>query len=79
MNATTWPPVRKTNAMRHVEAAHRQQDIRDILLDALVNHSTDRLAADSLGIDNTTLSLWLVRLGIVNRADSIRAERYEAV
>ncbi len=77
MNATTWPHVRKTHAMRQIEADHGGKDIRDILLEALLNHATDKLAADTLRIDNTTLSLWLVRLRIDAQAGSIRNERSE--
>lgn len=63
--------------MRQIEAEHGGADIREILLNALMNHPTDKLAANTLRIDNTTLSLWLVRLRIDVQAESIRNERRE--
>lgn len=72
---TVWPNVRKSATMLALEGKHGNTDIRNILIDALVEALTDKEAARVLGIDNTTLSNWLVRLRIDNHASIIRAER----
>lgn len=74
---TTWQPIDKTPAMRAMEVRHAGKDIRDILLDALINAESDKLAARTLGIDNTTLSAWISKLQISNLAAQIRGERQE--
>lgn len=81
MNATTWPLIRKSAAMRSLEVANKDEngdpsDIRDILIDVLTRNDTDKAAAAELGIDNTTLSTWLVKLRIDEHARAIRGERY---
>lgn len=82
MNAIAWPPVRKSAAMRNIEALYPNedggpQDIRDILLTALSDSPTDKHAATSLNIDNTTLSAWIYKLHLSDRASAIRGERNE--
>ena len=61
--------------MVRMEMDHGGKDIRDILLEQLANCPTDKEAARYLGIDNTTMSTWLVKLRIDNHAGVIRTER----
>lgn len=71
---SNWPAIRKSAAMVRLEGLYGG-DIRDILLNTLSNSETDKVAANTLGIDNTTLSVWLVKLRIDNHAATIRKER----
>lgn len=83
MSAIAWRPVRKSAAMRSLEALYpdetgASQDIRDILLTVLSENPTDKDAASVLNIDNTTLSTWISKLGLSDRASAIRGERGES-
>lgn len=73
----TWPNVRKSKAMRDVEAEFGGKDLRDLILDAIASHALDREAADSLGLNPTTMSLWIARLDIVFLAKYARDLRNE--
>ena len=61
--------------MKALERDHDGKDVRDIILDALVECSTDKEAADKLDIDNSTLSTWISKLRIDERVAAIRSER----
>jgi hypothetical protein len=75
MSVASWTPVKKSLAMRQLERDNDGKDIRDILIDALVDHDTDKLAADALDIDNSTLSTWISKLRIDEQCAAIRNER----
>lgn len=61
--------------MKALEREHAGRDIRDIVLDTLVNNETDKEAANDLDIDNSTLSMWIAKLGLLDKVAAIRRER----
>jgi hypothetical protein len=59
--------------MREVEQ-REGRPIADVLRDLYALHGTQSAVADALGIDQSTLSLWLLRLGLEQRTVLVRRE-----
>ena len=59
--------VRKTPAMRRIEAARGEQ-IEVLLTRLYSEHGNQKGVADELGMSVATVSLWMMRLGIETRA-----------
>jgi transposase-like protein len=57
--------VRTTKAMLLIEERHGGKSIREILKGAFEQYGSQRAVAKALGIDQSTLSAWLIRLQLV--------------
>lgn len=71
--------IAKTHDMIAIERQHNDEDIRDIIIDALKSNDRDRDAADDLDIYASTLSHWIAKLGLTFEAEAIRLERRTSV
>lgn len=58
------PYVRKTAAMLEIERKHDGKDIRLILKDLYEKYGSQVQAAEALKLDQATVSIWAVRLGL---------------
>ncbi len=71
---TTNHAVRKTPRMVEIED-DSGGDITDLILAALVTFPTDAAAAAEVGVDPSTLNLWIMRLGLIADANHARQQR----
>lgn len=62
-----------TRKMREIEEA-AGRPLRDIISELYEKHGNQRDVAAALGINQSTLSLWLVRLGLEQRAVVVPVE-----
>ncbi len=69
------PRVAKTHMMFVIERNFDGMDIRDIIVSGLRAFRHDRYAADHIGVYPSTLSHWIVKLGLTFEADEIRTAR----
>jgi hypothetical protein len=61
-----------------VEKKNGNRDIRDVIIDAISKTTRDQDAAHQIGIYPSTLSHWIPKLGIKERAQKARETRAAA-
>lgn len=61
----TLPNVRKTEQMQEIENAHEGRDIRLVLKDLYERLGSQAAVADALELEQSTVSIWAARLGMV--------------
>lgn len=66
----------KTRTMRQIEI-ERGKPIADVLRELFEQHGSQVAVANALGIDQSTLSLWLIRLGLKQSVVLVRREEQE--
>jgi len=65
-----------TKAMKEIEI-REGRPIKDVLVELFNRYGTQRAVADALGVDQSTLSYWLLRLGLEQRTVLVDRERKE--
>jgi transcriptional regulator with GAF, ATPase, and Fis domain len=58
------PSVRKTPQMLEIEQAHDGQDIRLIIKRIYEETGSQKVTANRLGLEQSTITMWAIRLGI---------------
>jgi hypothetical protein len=58
------PEVNKTTQMLAIEAMYNGRDIRLIIRDLFNEHGSQFAVASELGLEQSTISIWALRLGI---------------
>jgi transcriptional regulator with PAS, ATPase and Fis domain len=60
--------------MKEIEEREKKP-IKQILIDAYLRHGEQKVVADALGVSQTTISLWLMRLGLKQRVILVPVDR----
>lgn len=68
-------PIKKSPQMRAIEEAHGGTDIRDIVLDYIQKIEHEQGVAQKLGIQASTLSHWIPKMGIWAEVEQLRAQK----
>jgi hypothetical protein len=58
------PDVRKTAQMLEIEQLYGGRDIRFIIRDLFNEHGSQRAVAQELGLEQSTITVWALRLNI---------------
>jgi transcriptional regulator with PAS, ATPase and Fis domain len=67
-----------TKLMKQMEA-ERQRSLADVIKELYQQHGQQKRVADSLGISQSTLSIWLVRLGLEEKTVKTVVEREKSL
>jgi hypothetical protein len=59
------PDVRKTAQMVEIEERFGGRDIRLVIRDLYNEHGSQRVVAETLGLEQSTITYWALRLNIV--------------
>lgn len=71
------PDVRKTNQMAAIEADHDGEDIRLIIKRLYDETGSQKAVAKQLGLEQSTITYWAIRLGITFTQQPVALIRIE--